>query len=386
MCKLPSSRLFRCLICLLLVCCVLVYTSPLRVQAAVITPTAAVVGVSATLLVSSILVAIGLEPLIESSLASFNRLVDEIVAALPSEFFATTTVAGLYLKLIFADGISYAPRSLVEWIANYLLQPTDTETYPAVVKSFSPVEISEFPYSKFFDFTVNRGTASDAEFASAINTMEYCSLLHFSCYDEDDGSLFKTYGYLWYNELPTFTFSTDTVVNGTKYAYVMQLSSSYPFVFTVYNHLISSYQRYLYEGNSISSSISYAFENFKKAAIYQDNKVVALGGISSSDSLAVTNDYALSLTDEAYASWLDQSVTITNDLIGTGVVSVPVSVPATIEDSLWCSETIFPDSEEWRDDLSDEESRIVDVFDRSFMHGVVRLGEDLLTRIIAKNA
>lgn len=54
--------------------------------------------------------------------------------------------------------------------------------------------------------------------------------------------------------------------------------------------------------------------------------------------------------------------------------------------SLWCSETIFPDSEEWRDDLSDEESRIVDVFDRSFMHGVVRLGEDLLTRIIAKNA
>lgn len=332
MCKLPSSRLFRCLICLLLVCCILIYVSPVRIKAAVITPTAAVVGVSATLLVSSILVAIGLEPLVESSLASFNRLVDEIVAALPSEFFATTTVAGLYLKLIFSDGISYAPRSLVEWIANYLLQPTDTTTYPAVLKSFSPVEISGFPYSKFFDFTVNRGSSQDADFANAINTMEYCSLLHFNCYDDSDGSFFKTYGYLWYNELPTFTFSTDKTVNGIEYSYIMELSSEYPFVFTVYNYSIPSYQRYLYNSTGVSSSISYAFGNFKKGAIYQDNKVVSLGGVSSVDSLTLTDDYALSFTDDTYASWTGQSVTITNDLIGTDVVSVPISVSATVED------------------------------------------------------
>ena len=45
---------------------------------------------------------------------------------------------------------------------------------------------------------------------------------------------------------------------------------------------------------------------------------------------------------------------------------------------MWGSETIFPESEEWREDLSEEEARIVAIWDKGFHLGVQRLGNAIL--------
>lgn len=331
-----SSHLpLRRWLAVMLVCLVLLYSMIPPVRADPVT--ASVVGVSAVLLVASILVALGIEPLVNTALSGFNQLVNDIVAALPAEFFAVTAVSGTFLKIIFRDGISYAPRSLVEWISNYLLSPVSLDTaedldysdyvFPTVMKSFSPTEVSGCTYSDFYDYTVSASMASGAYYACLLNTMEFCSLLRFSVVDPSDNSSYTSYGYIWYNVFPTFEITTDQMINGTVYDYAMKVSSENPFVLTLSTNTGSGFQKIAFDPTYSESTY---FSNYKKAALYQNNKAVALTGVSSVDSLTVSDDYALSLTDAAYATWIAQGVTITNDLIGTGVVSVPISVADTI--------------------------------------------------------
>lgn len=114
--KCPLSR--RCLI-IALACMILLYSVlPVPVRADPVT--ASVVGVSALLAVASILTAIGVRPISDSAIDSFSDLCNDIVSALPSEFLAAGVISGTFIQMLTANGITYIPQTLIEWIIDYI--------------------------------------------------------------------------------------------------------------------------------------------------------------------------------------------------------------------------------------------------------------------------
>lgn len=120
--------------------------------------------------------------------------------------------------------------------------------------------------------------------------MDFCSLLRFSVLDPSNNSSYTSYGYIWYNVFPTFEITTDQMINGTVYDYAMKVTSENPFVLTLSTNTGSGFQKIAFDPTYSESTY---FSNYKKAALYQNNKAVALTGVSSVDSLTVSDDYVL---------------------------------------------------------------------------------------------
>lgn len=111
MVKLASCRVFRCLMCLFLICCMLVNISPVRAHAsAVIASSAAVVGISPAAAVAGILICLGVA-FVNSS--AFNSLVSDITGALSKTHFITFGSEELIEGLKY-NGTVYVPQDLVE--------------------------------------------------------------------------------------------------------------------------------------------------------------------------------------------------------------------------------------------------------------------------------
>lgn len=129
MVKLASSRGFRCLMCLFLICCMLVNISPVRVHAsAVIASSAAVVGISPAAAVAGILICLGVA-FVNSS--AFDSLVSDITGALSKTHFITYGSEELIEGLKY-NGTVYVPQDLVEDVNALLYNSSSFSSSSAV--------------------------------------------------------------------------------------------------------------------------------------------------------------------------------------------------------------------------------------------------------------
>lgn len=112
------SRLFRCLVCFLLIGCILVNLSPLKAEA--LTAELAVIGVSASLVIIPIIIGLGVMPGSESSTA-FDELVDGCKAALTSAGFVVDGLVNVFS--LTNSQYRYAVNvDLIEWVHNWLYE------------------------------------------------------------------------------------------------------------------------------------------------------------------------------------------------------------------------------------------------------------------------
>ena len=319
-----------------LICCVLVV---LLVSFCVLRPMTAyavepismtVVGISAACVIGAILIALGVRPLVNTSLDGFEQLVNDIVSQLPEEFIIMNTLVGVAAKMILSDGITYAPRNLVTWILDYLVAPADTSVAPTVEAVFTPSEAPRQSYNVLYNFAVNHGTSLDAEFASAINKMSYCALVRLKMLDTSDSSFFTSYGYLWYNVLPSFSAVSGITLNGQYCEKAMQI--------TYNGEYVLAYSRSgLADGDYVRICATGSYSDFYLAnvsAVRLSNPASKSAYAASGDSLTLDDSFADTLDSSAYTSWTSKGVTVPDSLAGTGTISLPLSVPATVADAV----------------------------------------------------
>ena len=326
------KRLLCCILTLLIlfVCIfrpMVVYADPV---------TASIVGIGLPCVIGAILIALGVGPSENTSAAGFNSLVNDIVTHIPTEFVVLNTTIGTVAKMILSDGITYAPRNLLEWVIDYLVTPadapvipTDAPIVPAVEAVFKPPEMSGFPYSTFFDFVVNRGSALDAAFVTAINKMSRCVLMRMTLYDASDSSSFASYGYLWCNNLPSFSAVSGITINGKYCERAVRVASDAEYV-------IAYSRSGLADGNLVRIHAGSDYEPYLEnvSSVRLANPVGRSAYTASdSDSIALTDFFSDSLENAAHSAWLARKITVSDSLIGTGVVGLPLSVPATVADA-----------------------------------------------------
>lgn len=124
MVNVTSSRLFRCLVCLALVCCVLVSASPIRVHATAVTAAGAVVGLTPTAAVAGILACLGV---FYNGSTGFVELCKNIATTLPSDYLAAGTAINLVEGLLI-DSVTYVSEELVRYVSTKVATRLDRNT------------------------------------------------------------------------------------------------------------------------------------------------------------------------------------------------------------------------------------------------------------------
>lgn len=132
MSKLVSSRAFRLLVCLLVVCCILVNASPIRAKATAVAPAAAasVVGLSPLAAVAGILVCLGV---LAVGSGAFDELVRDVVDALPSKHFLTHNNETMIEGLKYEDTL-YVSQDLIADVNDTLYE---SNTLPSASPVFN---------------------------------------------------------------------------------------------------------------------------------------------------------------------------------------------------------------------------------------------------------
>lgn len=297
------KRILCCLLACVVLCCAVM--RPLTVKA--VEPVSmTVVGVSAVCVVAAILIAIGLEPLVESSISGFNALVNDIVSVLPTEFVVISSVSGYLVKMIMADGITYAPRNLVEWIVDYLLASeavTFSSVYPYTISSYE--EICEY-------LTVN--DAEDYAYAQTYNR-----LYHFTFPD----STTVTEGWVWTDSNVTLLKST---LSSGGYQYSLRFYGPYCISFNA--GLSLSAIDVFDDTLTYPRNVVMTYSDVATGTIEREDKEE--GYVTSLDGIAVTDVFSETLD----ATWTGESITVTDTEVGTDVAAIPLSVPATVADTV----------------------------------------------------
>lgn len=164
------SRLLRSLVCLLLICCILVYSFAVPVHATAVLPTVAapLVGISPAAAVAAILICLGIGVL---STVDFESLVDSIVDALPSDFFVTVDSQTM-IEAISYNSDLFVAESLITWVQDYLFDGTSSS---APVLSSVYTLPSEF--SSILDIVFASGVPSTIE--DSLKYFPYCYCITF---------------------------------------------------------------------------------------------------------------------------------------------------------------------------------------------------------------
>lgn len=156
MSKLVSSRAFRLLICLLLVCCILVNTSPIRARATAVVPaaSAALVGITPLGAVVGILACLGLAYVASGS---FEATCKKIADSLPSRFLSFGNSQTVVEGLSYEDSV-YVSEELVEYVASSVTLGLDDNTafpLPRRAAPFIQALLSSSVYSYYQSYHSN---------------------------------------------------------------------------------------------------------------------------------------------------------------------------------------------------------------------------------------
>lgn len=147
MCSLAYSRVFRCLVCLLLLCCVLINISPIRVHAVAIA-TGSVVGISAVAAVTGILACLGIAYI---GYTGFDELCQQIADAIPSNFLITVDHKSMISGLRVKDTV-YVPEDLVRYVASSvptIYKISDSFPLPDEVAPYMQLMVNCDDFSKY---------------------------------------------------------------------------------------------------------------------------------------------------------------------------------------------------------------------------------------------
>ena len=297
---------FRLLACLM-VCLVLFFSFAEPLTAHAVEPVSiSIVCVTAVAVVSAVLIALGLTPFLESSLEGFNALVNDIVSVLPAEFLVIDFLSQYFVKMVLSDGITYAPRKLVEWILSYLLNSgsvTYTSDFPYTIPS----------YQEICDFL----SVSDSENYSIAQS--YSRLYHFSFPD----SATVTEGWIWTDSNVSLLRSTTS--DGSS-SYSLKFYGPYCISFNAGLTLggLDVFDSSLTFPRTVAMTVS----PVASGSLKREDKTEVYS--TTLDGIAITDDFALSL-DEV---WTDESISVTDVNIGSDVAAIPLSVPATIPDTV----------------------------------------------------
>lgn len=331
MVKLASSRVFRCLMCLLLICCMLVNISPVRAHATAIS-SATAVGIAAALVVGSILIGLDIMPSSSVLSSSFQNLVNAIVSALPDEFIVTGVLAQTAVKMFLKDGITYAPRNLVSFVLNYV-STAKVESVPLIERKFEPFEYADidYSYSDFVDY-INSRRYDTSLGGSALYEMFLASTV---CVPMKVIQTQVTrYGYLFGSgfKLNTHEIDGEEVTVVTSSSPILYVDTFYgtPGISASFDTGHCNYcDEYCFMAASSASTLS-------KTKYILGNPAYASSYSVSSDAFSLGDTYSDSLDDDKYLPWVGSGISIPNTGVGSDTdsdsIGLPVSVPATIED------------------------------------------------------
>lgn len=296
-------RLLCCLLVLLVLCSTVI--RPLSVSATATTAT--VVGVSALCVVGAALIGLGVKPLVESSIDSFESLVNKIVSAMPSDLLVSTYQSSKSTKMIQYGGISYIPKAVIEFVLNYVV--ANTVAVGFAISSAATQAISEYL------------AANDVNYERA---QECRYLYHISLPD-------CSYPEVW-------IWSNDTVElltnyqNGRYYYSMKCYGPSYVNARSKLDNLldldwceIAVYD----ETMSYPRTVSLGLSSVDSGTIEMQEKEYT----ATVDGLALTDTFDTSLASEEYDFWTKNGLTIAD------TASLPLSVPASIPDTVSKTQT-----------------------------------------------
>lgn len=220
------KRFGRTLFCLLLVCCLMfnIATIPARASAAAITTT--VIGVSAALVVGSILIGMGVSP--GSTTTDFDTVVGNCIDYLSDA--GTWVIDGLCTVWSITNGnYKYAvDEGLIETVRNWFCNDSGVlDTSSAYYSCYTSRACTSFAdalaYAQFCPAAYIGYDSSGNKCVIVTNVSDYAIL--------SDGVL-TIYGYgtnhsIWYNGLTNFSVRGSATVT-YKYSNVVQLTTSRP--------------------------------------------------------------------------------------------------------------------------------------------------------------
>ena len=299
------------IICCFLVCLILFCSTIVPVKVYAFEPISmTVVGVAAVTVIAGILIAIGIRPLIETSIEGFQTLIDDIVASLPAEWIVISETGKYWIKSIMADGYSYAPRNLVEWVLNYLVSDSGLASdsfYPVVMKASF---MHDSAFDTFYDGLANHSSPATIEaFLQNVN----------SCYRIVDSN--GWFSHIISNSVTLSDDGTKITISKPFYAAFATADNEWKVLASLTGTGTLTYSLSLFLSGSIDSFM-----------------VDDLAYDTLSDSLTL-DLFADALDDSKYATWTGNSISVTDTLIGTDVAAVPVPMVDTLTDVISIPQT-----------------------------------------------
>lgn len=298
---------FRRLLCCLLVLLVLCSTVIRPLSASATATTATVVGVSAICVVGAALIGLGIKPLVESSIDSFEGLVNDIVSAMPSDLLVSTYQSSKSTKMIQYGGVSYIPRAVIEFVLNYVVMN-------AVSVGFALSSVTIQAISEYL-------AANNANYERA---QECRYLYHISCPD-----LSFTDVWIWSND------TVELVRNMQNGRYLYSFKCYGPSYVTSKTKLDDLLNLDWCDINVYDETLSYprvvtlGFSSVDNGTIEMQEKEYT----ATVDGLALTDAFDTSLASEEYDFWTKNGLTVAD------TASLPLSVPASIPDAVSKAQT-----------------------------------------------